>query len=161
MANGNRKLETAEPRPEDEARIIAVDRKAFTSFAEGRFEETCECYTPDAQRQITALLGASDCVHAWRKLDARFRALSTPEEYRLLTTRSIASVEVKGTSAEARYAELPASLRNFPGVAGTVTMRKIDGDWKIDQVPSAKSDWISRLRRLRALLARRRVDHRL
>ena len=123
----------------DETRIIAVVSEANASFAEGRFEQTCECYTPEVLRQIAGLVGVPDGVQAWTSIDARLRKSLSPEQFIALTSRSIASVELKGSTAVARYPALPASLRGLPGLrdAMTIRMRKIDGDWKIDGLPSA------------------------
>ena len=122
----------------DEARIIAVVDEANTSFAEGRFEQTCDCYSEAVQRQVAAQVGAPDCMQAWTTIHAHLKSSLTPEQFIALTSRSIASVELKGTTAVARYPALPPSLRSVPGLrdAMTIRMRKIDGDWEIDSLPS-------------------------
>jgi len=122
----------------DEARIIAVVNEANTSFAEGKFEQTCDCYTQAVQRQIEARVRTPDCVQAWTMIHAHLRTSLTPDQFTALTSRSIAYVELKGATAVAQYPALPASLRGLPGLrdAIRIRMRKIDGDWKIDGLPS-------------------------
>lgn len=97
-----------EPDGTDEARIIAVVTEANTSFAEGRFEQACDCYTQDVPRQIEALVGAPDCVQAWTDLHAQLRKSLSPEQF-----TAPDDLEHRVGGAEGRYCR-----RSFPRTPG-------------------------------------------
>jgi SnoaL-like domain len=110
----------------DEEQVEDTVKAYMSAVADGDGEEACEQLTERGRREIaeglTEVTGGEGCAGAFESLHARAgeRAL------RRLRNAEVTSVTVDGDTATLRIEDAPHPPK----------LRKIDGEWKIDEFPA-------------------------